>query len=778
MNVRVSEMFKYILLICVVVSLIWPVLEACDPGQRPTGKCGSHVGPATFINDPKILYQGWGYPRSLEVNTYDAECFPWISGNGQYLLFASINFNGPPRPGHIGNWDIYRSVWDSVNLCWDTAQNLGPNINTGLDERRPCCNATCDTLYFHRKGLNTNFNIFRSTWNGFEWTPAESLGAPLNTPANEEHPALSADGLRLYFTSDRDSGGYGGKDIWVAFWNGSSWDSVANIGAPVNTPNEETRPFESYDGLRLYFTNQHGDPRLEGSFGGAGDIYVSTWDGTGWGQVSLVAAPVNNDLLACSPYETPDGNEIYFGSEAWEGSVGDEDLWVAKKNTIFPPGVAYGYGNWQKTGELDNVVFVFDLEESSNGIIYAATACADTAPMGKVFRTINGGISWQPCADFPPGTMTAYSLLIDNDTIYVATYPNGDVFKSIDEGNSWVNTAELPGVTAVRGMAKLQNGDILIGTSPYDFQQHNRIFRSTNGGLSWTVTASLPGINPCQAIYQTSSGTVFAGGWGIDSYITVQRSTDNGVTWNPVTVIPEEHCEWSVDAFIEASDNSLYATGWHPAQTVGIGGGFVCRSTDDGVTWNACTKIMRADGVHNCRVYDAVEDNYGRLYVGMQPAYDSVVYTTIDNGSTWYSTGGLDGAYECLCLLRASDGTIYAGTTPNGDVFKYTPPGVKETGSGKVGLGNLSVYPNPCAGFASIRFSLLAACHVSLTIYDSNGRQIKDLVNGKRIAGEHRIGWDGRSTSGVIVPAGVYFCELTTGAQMQMHKMVVLTRGM
>ncbi len=777
MNKSVFGPRKYLVLICVVASITKPVLEACDPGQRPSGQCRSHTQAPNFLNEPRILYQGWGYPRSLEVNSYDAECFPWISGNGQYLLFASINFNGPPRPGHQGNWDIYRSEWDSVNQCWGTPENLDSMINTGLDERRPCCNATCDTLYFHHKGLNSNFNIYRSTWDGSIWSPVESLGAPLNTPFDEEHPALSADGMRLYFTSNRDSGGYGGKDIWVAIWNGSGWDSVANIGPPVNTLNEETRPFESYDGMRLYFTNQHGDPRLEGSYGGAGDIYVSTWTGSGWGPVSLVAAPVNNDLLACSPYETPDGNEIYFGSEAWEGSVGDEDLWVAKKNTIFPPGVAYGYGDWLKTGELADVVFVFDLEEGSNGTIYAATACADTAPMGKVFRTTDGGTHWNACADFPPGTMTVYSLLIDNDTIYAATYPNGDVFKSINGGNSWINTAELPGVTAVRGMTRLQNGDILIGTSPYDILQHNKIYRSTNGGISWTITASLPGINPCQTIYQTSSGTIFAGGWGIDSYITIQRSTDNGVTWNPVTVIPEEHCEWSVDAFFEASGNSLYATGWHPAQTAGIGGGFVYRSTNDGLTWSACSKIMRGDGVHNCRVYDIVDDVYGRIYVGMQPAYDSVVYTTIDNGDTWYSTGGLDGAYECLCLLRASDGTIYAGTTPNGDVFKYIAPAVKETNLERPGLDYLSIYPNPCTGFASIRFSLVSTCCVSLTLYDADGRQIRKLADGKKIAGEHRIGWDGCSALGISVPAGVYFCELKTGVERRVQKIIVLARG-
>jgi photosystem II stability/assembly factor-like uncharacterized protein len=724
------------------------------------------------MSEPIILDQGWGYPTSLEFSTYDAECFPWISGDGSYFLFASINFNGPPRPGHIGNWDIYWSEWDSINGCWGLAENIGTPINTLLDERSPSCNAACDTLYFHHRGTNPLPDIYRSIRSGSSWSQPDSLLYPVNTEASEEHPALSADGMRLYFTSDRP-GGYGGKDIWVAYWNGSSWGSVENIGPPVNTANEETRPFESFDGQRLYFTNQHGGPRAEGSYGGAGDIYVSTWMGSGWGPVSLVAAPVNNDLLACSPYETPDGNEIYFGSESWEGARGDEDLWVASKDMLFPPDTTYGYGDWIKTGELTGAVFVYDLEQDASGTIYAATACADTALIGKVFKTTNGGTTWNPCALFPQGTMTVYSLIIDSDTVYAATYPNGDVFKSIDGGNSWVPTAELPGVTAVRGMVCLHNGDILVGTSPYNIQMRNRIFRTTDAGLSWAVTASLQSINPCTVIYQTANGTVLAGGWGIDSYVILWRSTDNGVTWDSVDVIQEEQCEWSVDAFLETSGDSLYVSGWYPASYVGEGGGFVCLSTDNGLTWSECAKIVRADGVHSCRVYDMIEDQYGGVYVGMQPAYDLVVYRTTDGGQTWQSTGGLDGAYECLCLLTASDGTIYAGTTPNGDVFKLCPTAVEESGIETPGCIALNVYPNPCLDFTSISFSLPASSDISLAVYDAIGRKVADLMHGQRMAGQYSIEWDLRSSTRDIISSGVYFCLLKTETEISICKIVI-----
>jgi photosystem II stability/assembly factor-like uncharacterized protein len=419
---------------------------------------------------------------------------------------------------------------------------------------------------------------------------------------------------------------------------------------------------------------------------------------------------------------------------------------------------------------------VYDLEEDASGIIYAATACADTAPMGKVFKTSDGGSVWIPCAEFPQGTMTVYSLLIDNDTLYAATYPNGDVFKSTNQGNTWLPTAELPGVSAVRRMALLQNGDILVGTSPYNMQMRNRIFRTTDKGQSWEVTAALQNINPCKTIYQTSSGVIFTGGWGIDSDVILYRSTDTGVNWDSITVVPEEQCEWSVDAFFEANSDSLYVSGWHPALQVGEGGGFVYLSTDNGLTWDMCSKIIRDDSVHNCRVYDIVDDTYGRVYVGMQPAYDSVVYRTSDGGNTWQSTGGLDGAFECLCLLRASDGIIYAGTTPNGDVFKFSPIAIDEYPRETHRFSELSIYPNPCMEFTSIRFSLPTSSHVSLMVFDASGRKIRNMLDGQRTTGQYRIGWDMRSGTGHVVPDGVYFCLLKTENEARICKFVVLKR--
>jgi photosystem II stability/assembly factor-like uncharacterized protein len=752
-------------------------LEACDRNKKRVKKYSQNFD--YILNDDltvTVYNGGWGFPQAAEVCNYDAECYPWISGNGEYLLFCSINFNGPPRPGHQGNenWDVYISEWDSVHQCWGIERNMGPVINTPSQERRPSCTWNCDTLYFAR--YDKDEDIYMSTFDGTGWTTPVALPSPVNTMFNDEHPAISPDSKRLYFTSNRP-GGHGGRDIWVAHWDGTSWSTVENMGMAINTPNEETRPFESYDGQRFYFSNNHGQPRPGISYGGSSDIYFSARTDTGWGPVYLVAAPINTDLPACSPCESSDGTELWFGSEAWEGSLGDEDIWVAKRGESFQPRITHGYGDWMKTGELKNAIYVYDLKESVDGTIYAATACAESEPAGKIFKTTDGGINWTACADLP-GAMTVYSLMVEGDTLYAATYPLGDVFKSTDRGDSWTHTANLPGVTGVRCLVRLDNGDILAGTSPYDVTMRNRIYRTSDGGNSWTLAALLPRINPCKFLFQTSNGAVYAGGFQIDSETVIYRSMDNGASWDTLTVIPQMECHSDADGFYESNGGDLYVTGYVPSHGVREGAGYVYKSTDQGTSWTECTKIVRGDGTHSGRVYSVTEDLYGTLYVGMQPAPDSVVFASSDAGSSWHSAGGLDGAYECLCLLRASDGSIYAGTTPNGDVFRYVPnPPVHITDNRPVDPDRYHLsrnFPNPFNASTTIRFQIPKAGRVRIAVYDILGQLVTTLYDNEAEIGWHDVLFTGLDDRGQTLANGVYFYRIEAGDFVDMKKCIVL----
>src|SRR2546426_12836260 len=69
------------------------------------------------------------------------------------------------------------------------------------------------------------------------WSAPVNLGPVINTAANEQHPAISKDGLSLYISSDRP-GGFGGTDIWVSHRDsiGAPWGTPQHLGRNINSP--------------------------------------------------------------------------------------------------------------------------------------------------------------------------------------------------------------------------------------------------------------------------------------------------------------------------------------------------------------------------------------------------------------------------------------------------------------------------------------------------------------------------------------------------------------
>ncbi|HEY8896651.1 MAG TPA: hypothetical protein VIM79_17615, partial [Niastella sp.] len=69
------------------------------------------------------------------------------------------------------------------------------------------------------------------------WTEPKSLGKTINTPGDEMTPYVAADGVTMYFSSNRP-GGLGDNDIWMTkrldkTW--TKWSTPVNLGAPINT---------------------------------------------------------------------------------------------------------------------------------------------------------------------------------------------------------------------------------------------------------------------------------------------------------------------------------------------------------------------------------------------------------------------------------------------------------------------------------------------------------------------------------------------------------------
>jgi Tol biopolymer transport system component len=175
------------------------------------------------------------------------------------------------------------------------------------------------------------------------WSVPVNLGAVINSTSNDQGPAISRDGLSLYFSSGRP-GGSGRSDIWVSQRAslGAPWDTPANVGA-VNTAADDSIPALSRDEHWLFFnSNTTGDP--EESSGGT-DIWASyrqhTHDDFGWEKPMNLGPGVNSPSTdqGAGYFENEEGGAplLFFGSDR-RGVLGMNDIYVSQ---LMPDG-AFG----------------------------------------------------------------------------------------------------------------------------------------------------------------------------------------------------------------------------------------------------------------------------------------------------------------------------------------------------------------------------------------------------------------------------------------------------
>ena len=133
-------------------------------------------------------------------------------------------------------------------------------------------------------------DLYYSRIKNGQWIAPRNMGLVINTPAWESQPSLSADGSALYFSSNRKHG-LGGKDIWVSLRGGdrNGLTMPINLGANINTKENEESPFIHADGYTLYFRS-NGLPGM-GDF----DNYFSTRKGDhlSWTKATNMGYPIN-----------------------------------------------------------------------------------------------------------------------------------------------------------------------------------------------------------------------------------------------------------------------------------------------------------------------------------------------------------------------------------------------------------------------------------------------------------------------------------------------------
>jgi hypothetical protein len=103
-------------------------------------------------------------------------------------------------------------------------------------------------------------------------------------------------------------------------------------------------------------------------------------------------------------------------------------------------------------------------------------------------------------------------------------------------------------------------------------------------------------------------------------------------------------------------------------------------------------------------------------------------------------------------------------------------PGIAESEAGSqavplaFGLGQ--GFPNPFGRKMTISYSLARESDVALRVYNSVGRAVTTLADGRQRPGRYTVSWDVSGVPAAKLPCGTYFCRLEAGEHTATRKMV------
>jgi Tol biopolymer transport system component len=313
-------------------------LEADTILDEPVRKVALQIANSRKVEDAEMLAKDPPTTESAEagqifidpislgptVNSSDADYDPSISADGLELYCNSY------RPGGLGQADIWVARRKTKTDPWSKPVNLGPTVNSPAGDRAPCISADGLSLYFSsdRSGGYGERDLWvtRRETTSAPWGMPVNLGPTVNSALREHSPSISTNGLTLYFDGRQSdklerSGGSGGGDIWVTTrkTKRAPWGTPVNLGPIVNSSAGDQAPSISDDDLTLYFDSERS---------GSSDIWVTTRKKTSdpWGTPIKLSPVVNADWEA-NPDISRDGSTLYFVSTRDRYGAVRTELW-------------------------------------------------------------------------------------------------------------------------------------------------------------------------------------------------------------------------------------------------------------------------------------------------------------------------------------------------------------------------------------------------------------------------------------------------------------------
>jgi photosystem II stability/assembly factor-like uncharacterized protein len=251
----------------------------------------------------------------------------------------------------------------------------------------------------------------------------------------------------------------------------------------------------------------------------------------------------------------------------------------------------------------------------------------------QVNPTLVGGMKWRQIGPFRGGRVLAVAGVPGNPSTYYFGAVAGGIFKSTNGGLSWNPVFDHEGVASIGAIAVASSDPNIIYAGSGEaclrgnISYGDGVYKSTDGGQSWKNVGLKDSRHIGAVLIDPRNPDIvlvaaLGHAWGPNSERGVFRTTDGGKTWQRVLYKDDDTGAVSL-AFDPKNSSIVYASLWQVRRqpwnfNSGGPGSGLYKSTDGGVTWTHLTGHGLPDG------------NLGRIGVSVSGADSNRVYALIE----------------------------------------------------------------------------------------------------------------------------------------------------
>ena len=320
----------------------------------------------------------------------------------------------------------------------------------------------------------------------------------------------------------------------------------------------------------------------------------------------------------------------------------------------------------------------------------------------SVYKTTDGGQNW----DLQLYTDEQYLRNIEflNENIGFLGTLTPDFYRTTDGGESW-NVINIPNVVALCGMDAVGESTI-YGCGTYFGPAY--IIKSTDSGENWEFIDMSEYATQLVEVLFVDEQTGFASGGNNDGG-TILKTTDGGQNWTEIynSEIPGE-LVWKMQRLFSNTDVMFGSVeSFDPLP------GKLIKSTDGGQTW--VSKDVPDPFIQGVGF---ITENHG--WMG---GHNSGFLETFDGGETWNDTGF---GWSLNRFQIFNENLVYCSGQ---SIYKYTDHlSVNDIDTQRPEDISIRVAPNPVQDELNISIDFQRPDHMVITLFDENGRKIRQLL--------------------------------------------------